>query len=189
MTQPSVNRTNYSFFQTDRVILDTNIWLILYSPGPALIARANRTIEAYSRLYQNLIQRNVEILVPQIVLSEFINVYLKESYKHWRGSTQRSYKVFRASPAYQSYTKDIEQALQKIFKCAVSVDFEFTKHPPTSLMEELQRAQLDYADILLSRLCSDLEAILVTDDRDFQSCGKPIEIVTANNGWLQDLRD
>ena len=67
----------YTFSDTDEVLLDANIWLFVY--GPQYSATDQRTA-VYSDALKRMLSAKTRIFVDVLVLSEFVNSFARFSF-------------------------------------------------------------------------------------------------------------
>ena len=70
MTNRVHNLASYQFTQSDKIFIDTNIWLYLF---PAPSSPNDKKAEKYSLAFQKLKEARAKIITDPLILSEYIN--------------------------------------------------------------------------------------------------------------------
>lgn len=153
---------------------DTNILLYLFYPT------SGWEINAYSRLYLNLLNCKSKLLIDSHILSEFINCILRIEYENFKiatGSIIR-FKQYRDSVDGQNSTKRIFNLVKVILKQFVVEGNSFSNIKIDSL---LTVNSLDFNDKIIEKHCLDKGYVLVTNDTDFKNSSA--DILTANRNF------
>lgn len=150
-----------------KYILDTNIWLYLFSH---LHEDKEREIAAYSNLLEEIIEKDYQILVPSFILSEFANVLLRADYNSIKDSLDSEYRYKRdyvGSPYYLSKTEEISQLLDQILNIenVLKVDDQFSNINIDNVKNNFNN--IDWNDSYLIELAKIKKSIIVTHDSDF----------------------
>lgn len=150
-----------------KYILDTNIWLYLFSD---LHEDKEREIAAYSNLLEEIIEKDYEILLPSFIISEFANVLLRADYKSIKDSLDYEYSFKRnyvGSPDYLSKTKEITELIGQILSIdnIVKIDDDFSNINIDEVNSNFK--SIDWNDSYLIELAKIKNSIIVTNDKDF----------------------
>lgn len=163
----------------DRPLLfDTNILLYLF--GSANTSSNQSTIQTYSIMFGLCLQMESRLCVDVLVLSEFINRFLRIQYDNHLTNAQLekktlAFKQFRSSAEGIQAAQDIESIVkERILKQFQVVGKQFD----TVDIVAISFANTDFNDALLIQICQENSCVLVTHDADFN--GANIDILTAN---------
>ncbi len=173
--------SNYTFSKSDRLFLDTNIWLDLYGP----IGNPNDKVAGiYSRAYDNILQAGCVVFINSLVVSEFVNRFARIEFA--RICTTVAFKNFRNSNDFIPVAHNIADALRRIKKDShcVSLDDGFASMDYSGILLEFEAGGHDFNDQLIVRLCVAANLKLISNDRDI-SRYDDIALLTANNRLLQ----
>lgn len=166
----------YTFTASDKVLLDANAWLFLYSPQ---YRSTDRRAKAYSTALKRMLDSRCAIFIDAIVLSEFVNVLARLAYNSLPARNRPAdFKAFRKSSSFKTTAKSIADLCRRILKVAARIESGFTTLDPSALIAKYETGKSDLNDLLLAELCSAQGLTLMTDDADFRGCG--VRILTAN---------
>jgi len=163
----SVVSNNYTFTENDKIFIDTNIWVFLFSPS--FIDSAEWQIEKYSTIFSNLIESNAKIFISGTVISEFINLCLKTDFnKSFNRDGTKNYKRdYRGSSNYNETYSIIINEVKRIFAIPniTLVNDEFS----SMYVEELlsQYRQSDFNDLIIYHISQEYNLKVLTNDGDF----------------------
>ncbi len=160
--------TNRSLF------FDANILIYLY-----FTQTGQDLQEIYSRVFKKLLNtKNITFALDFVVLSEVINIALKEEYKlTLTENSNLKYKDFRDSPNGINALKNIHSIIEDMILPRFSIAGK--KYDKTSLSSLLVENGLDFNDKHICKLCEENQFILFTHDRDFKN--SDIEILSMNS--------
>lgn len=167
------NIGNHQFTTSDRLLLDTNIWLYIYGPQ----APNDITVVRYSDAFKKILQAGCQIYIDILIVSEFINSYARLKYNQEAPSVQ--FKKYRKSPLFKTTATIIAAAINRVLKHCSRVESGFSVLTIDDLVNEYGKGNSDINDQVLVELCKKENFTLITHDADFQ--GKNIPILTANN--------
>lgn len=171
------NLSEYKFSRDEGVFFDTNVWINLHFPHPNSKKRAS----SYSRAFQKILSARSRIFIDVIVLSEFVNVFIKMEQREFTGSTY-DYKSFRRSSDFVQVANALGIYLSKIFHHATKIGTEFVEIDGSILITGLQTQSCDFNDLIIAETCKRSNLKLITDDRDFADLD--VSIITANSALL-----
>lgn len=174
------NLASYSFIPDEKILIDANIWLYLF-PAPA--SSTYRFAVQYSNAFANLIKAKAQPILDPIVLSEYLNRYIRIEWEANYRVYYPKFKDFRSSSDFSEIASSAEDFAQKILTfCdvhSVSADELNLKEALT----EFASAGADFNDAILVNICKKRGFKLMTNDGDFQNGG--IEILTRNQRLLK----
>jgi len=148
-----------------KMFLDANILIYLFWASTSPFWERQ-----YATLYSRLNRQSNDFVVDYIVISEFVNRAIKIEYKNYLASynitsNDCSYKVYRDS-------QDGIDALSDIYltvKEDILNEFEVveTSYSKNDLILMCTVENLDFSDKAISKICSDNQFVLLTNDKDF----------------------
>ena len=179
MTHTAVAAHNYNFTASDKLFLDTNIWLYLFGPR----READPNIEIYSNVFNRIVNAGCQIYIDVLVVSEFINAYAR---MRWRFIAPhiRSFKTFRNSPDFKPVAQNIAVYVKQIMKHCARIESGFTMLPMNDLLDDYIRGDSDFNDQVITEICKNNGFTLITNDGDFKT--QEIPILTANQSLLRN---
>lgn len=171
---------DHAFQPTDNLLLDANVWLMLY--GPQGDPSSYRT-RVYSDAFKRMLSAGSMIHIDVLVMSEFINSYARLEYKlAIRRGLGAEFKEFRESdefpPVAQRIAADAKLVLQRC-KC---IESGFSTSDIAGVLTEYETGRKDFNDQMLAEMCTSNGLILVTNDADFKASGPTV--LTANRRLL-----
>ena len=172
--------STYRFRDTDRLLFDANVWLLLYSPqyGPT-----DNRVRTYSGAVKSALAVHSHIFVDALVLSEFINTWARFTYNKLPAPMKpKDFKTYRNSSAFNPVAKGIADACRRILGYATRIDSEFSSLNIDAVLSAYEAGRADFNDHVLAELCNKKELMLVTDDSDLK--GLTVNILTENRRLL-----
>lgn len=166
----------YEFKSSDELLVDTNIWLLVYAPQKPIDSR----VEIYSQALFKILAAQSSIYIDVLIISEFISNYAR--LKHQLISPKIKFKEFRKSADFKPVAKEIAADVKRVLKHCTRVENGFESLAIDALIDEFEAGDSDFNDQILTNLCKSKGLKLVTDDGDFKGCGIPV--VTANKRLL-----
>jgi predicted nucleic acid-binding protein len=167
---------------TDRFLLDTNVLLYLFCP-----TAANDPTKAapYSNFLLRARQAGSELCFSALILSEFVNRYLRLDFEAFKVSNPTAIdfkRDFRPSTDYLTSVSELESAVKTyIYNLAIPLDDKFHLMGVGSLFADLENS--DFND---NHCCAMAEAeglIVVSEDRDWYVHRHRVNVLTANR-WV-----
>lgn len=178
-----VNKTipigHYNFKSADKLLLDTNVWLLLYGPQNPTDPR----VKTYSSAFSKILEAKSNIYIDVLIVSEFINTYSRQKY-NLLANLGETFKNFRKSKEFKPVACEIADMVKRIIKHCSQVNNDFEKLSVKELIDEYAAGASDFNDQILTELCKKEKLTLVTDDSDFK--GQEISILTANKKMFRD---
>jgi predicted nucleic acid-binding protein len=157
---------DYSFRASDMLVLDANVWLMIYCPhGDPTDYR----VRVYSDGFKRMLSAQSGIHIDSIILSEFINRYsrLVHALLKDKGQAHVDFKRFRSSRTFKPVATAITDAVRKILKSARRIDDQFGTIDIANVLSSYETGPNDFGDLLIAEHCHRGGFLLVTDDRDF----------------------
>ena len=163
--------------KSEHYLLDTNIWLFLYCP---IGNSKSHIISKYSSFYHKLLKAKSTLYTTSLILSEFINRYLRMDCRiNEKIPTDRYKSDYRPSPAFSETFKIIEQTVKgKILNQVKCLDDEMSKMSFDQILDDSRRS--DFNDAYVSNLVKDKGINILTDDHDFSKLVRNHKIFTGN---------
>lgn len=167
----------YAFSASDRLFLDTNVWLFLF-PAPSAADAPHAT--PYASAFRTMVRAQSKLLLSAIVLSEYLNRYCRIE---WNAQASRtSFKGFRQSPAFRSVGRSAMTQIGRILSLSTQVDDGFASMEVDRGLASFGTGATDVNDALFVEICRRNGWSLVTDDGDFRHGGVPV--ITGNGRLL-----
>ena len=159
---------------------DNNIWMLLF----AGIAGAHMDKQRkYSRLLQDIRNRDGIIFISSLILSEYINRSLRLYYEQWIVSNNKIRAVtdykrdYRGSEDYKTALKSVISEVEDILSISERRPDDFNSIDINTVLKDMS-TDSDFNDSYYVELCDKNKMILVTDDKDLVNTSKNINIVT-----------
>lgn len=168
---------SYNFKPSDELLLDTDIWLLVYGPQNP----GDKRVAVYSQALAKILAAQSRIYVDVLIVSEFINVYARLKWK-LLSAPSTNFKQFRKSDDFKPVAQDIAADVKRVLQHCTRVASGFESLAIDALMDEYAGGDSDFNDQVLTALCKRAGLKLVTDDSDFKGRGVPV--ITANKGLL-----
>jgi predicted nucleic acid-binding protein len=159
----------YNVNQDDKVFIDTNILIFLFSPD--FVSSKEYQIDKYSNIYGKLIENNCELFINSHVVSEFINKCLRIDFeKNFQDEekTKDFKKDYRESQRYRDTLSLVLKQLEKFIEINVSqLDDDFKSFNIFEQYEENEKS--DFNDLIIAKNVIDNKLKLLSDDGDFNN--------------------
>jgi predicted nucleic acid-binding protein len=171
---------SYAFSDSDRLLLDANVWMFVHGPNKP----GDNRVAVYSRALAKILAARSAIHIDVVVLSEFINPYARLRYNILRSSAgaPADFKKFRNSADFKPVAQDIAGAVRRVLKSCTRTGSGFASVDIASLIDEYEKGESDFNDQMLTELCKSRGLTFVTDDGDFKGLG--LSLITANKKLL-----
>ena len=177
MTNKALAVASHEFKPEDELLLDTNIWLLVFGPHNP----GDWRVEVYSQALAKILAAQCRIYIDVLIVSEFINAYARVKWGVL-GHPHGNFKRFRNSPDFNPIAQDIAADVECVLKHCTRVENGFETMDIDGLITEYADGNSDFNDQIIAVLCQRKGLKLVTDDGDFH--GQGIPIVTANRRLL-----
>ncbi len=170
---------HHNFTSKDKLFLDANIWLYLFSPREP----GDRWKQIYSQVFERILKANSRIYVDVLVVSEFINAYARTK---WRAIAPhiRSFKDFRSTTSFKPVAEDITAGVKQIVSHCTRIESGFTTLSMNNLLDDYITGDYDFNDQVITDICKNNGFTLITNDSDFKT--QQIPILTANQSLLRN---
>lgn len=169
--------TSYTFSSADELLLDANIWLLVYGPQKP----GDRRVAVYSSALAQILTARSRIYIDVLIVSEFINTYARIKWNLF-SSTFPNFKQFRKSSHFQPVAQDIAADMKQVLRHCTPIANGFETLALNDLLDTYALGDSDFNDQVLAALCQRSGLKLVTDDADFR--GQGIPIITNNRNLL-----
>ena len=149
-------------------VFDTNIWLFLYSN---IHEDREREINAYSKLFEEVIDNDHQIALPGLIISEFTNVLLRADYnliKDLIGDDKYSFKKdYVKSNYYKNKVNEINYLIEEILN--IDNVFKLNDNFENINLEKVKNNfnEIDWNDSFLLEIVKKYNYKLVSNDYDF----------------------
>lgn len=174
---------HYHFKKSDKLLLDANVWLLLYSPQ---YRPDDYRVRTYSSAFKHMVEVRSRICIDAIVLSEFVNALARFAFHNLPPQDKEKladFKSFRRSSRFRPVAKTIAAACRKVLGLCTRIKSHFVSLDIDALLGQYESGASDLNDLFLTNLCKSRNLTLVTDDGDFRRSG--LKVLTANNRLLR----
>lgn len=168
---------SYAFSYSDRLLLDTNVWMFVQGPNKP----GDNRVAVYSSALAKILAAKSAIHIDVMILSEFINRYARLRHKLSEGAPA-DFKQFRNGADFKPVAQEIAGAVRRVLKNCTRTESGFATVDIVSLIDEYQKGWSDFNDQMLTELCKSRSLTFVTDDGDFKGLG--LSLITANKKLL-----
>ena len=180
MKNKARDAATYYFQAGEHILIDANIWLYLLppaaQPAPAWAA-------TYSGVFSRLLRAKAEPVVDALILSEFLNRYVRIEYDaSWRAAYPK-FKDFRKSADGVAVMQAAVAEVAQILKSSAPFDTLLANIDMPAVLAAVQSGAMDFNDGLLIENCRINGWKLLTHDGDMIVGG--IDLLTNNNKLLQ----
>lgn len=169
------NSVKYVFKEGEPILVDANVWLYLQPPASQPVPHFARH---YSAAMKNLITAKAKAIIDCLVLSEYINRYVRIEYDAVYRGTYPKYKDFRTSPDFALVAKSAVAEAKHILSLAAAEDTSLSQVNVMDILNETEAGTLDFNDGMLVEMCRLRGWKVLTNDADMQLGG--IEVLTTN---------
>lgn len=168
---------SYKFNPADKLLLDTNIWLLVYGPQKP----GDNRVAVYSQALSKILAAQSPIYIDVLIVSEFINAYARLKWK-LSPTPPSDFKQFRKSGDFKPVAQDIAADVKRVLQHCTRIENGFDSLAIDALIDEYAVGDSDFNDQILATLCKKEGLKLVTDDGDFKNQG--VAVITANRKLL-----
>ncbi|HWF59760.1 MAG TPA: hypothetical protein VN666_05555 [Nitrospira sp.] len=131
----------YRFIPSDKLLLDANVWLFIYSPQ---YRPTDRRAKVYSTALKRMLEARSTILMDAMVLSEFVNVLTRLAYNSLPAEQRPSdFKTFRRSSSFKTTAASIADSCARILQVVTRIESGFTSCDPADLIRRYQAGRSD----------------------------------------------
>lgn len=174
-----VSPLNYIVKKDDKFFFDANVWLyILGNLGGA----RRGIVEAYSNLYNEILESEAKIYTNSLLISEFINTYSRIEFKYEQKTDPRI-KDFKRDYRDNDNYKDKFSFLYKLTKNkildkTIQISDCFEEFSTNSLITH--EISYDYNDYYYTFLAEKQGLKIVTNDKDFLKYKDTVTIISLH---------
>lgn len=168
----------YSPKTSDVFFFDNNIWMFLFCP----LGNYNRNKQkCFSSFLQSVHSLNCTIFINSLVLSEFVNRYLRLDFELWKKEHQQHCANFKldyiGTQRYSETVEEIKVSLRNILKICEKGTDNFNTINLDNVLKHLK--EIDFNDSYYLELAKISNWKIVTDDGDFVKYNKhQVDILT-----------
>ncbi len=169
------------------IFVDANILIFNFMPfnGDKLTER----VKNYTKAFSLLLTSNNNFFINVLVISEFINRFIKQGFEMYISENQLSksysfkHEYRKTDHFYESLEMVSSIVKNKILKYMTIAEVDYNNDVLAELSLDLVKYKIDFNDLNFIKLCRDKNFILFTDDIDYQNM--PIDILSGNKGYLR----
>ncbi len=180
MRNKAFDLSAYSFSSDEKILIDTNIWLYLF-PAPG--NPSQRFARQYSTAFANLVSAQAQPILDPMVLSEYLNRYIRIEWDGNYKSTYPRFKDFRNSPDFLAVVSAAEIFAKRILSFCQVHSISANEVDLSTALADFSSGNVDFNDAILVDICKKRNLKLMTNDADFQNGG--IEVLTTNPRLLR----
>lgn len=171
---------SYTFQAGEFILVDANVWLYLQPPAAQPPPRFSL---AYSAAFKNLLTAKSRPVIDALVLSEYLNRYIRIEYDAYWRATYPKFKDFRQSADFATLGADAIADAQQILKLSTPEQSPLHLVNLPDILNETATGRLDFNDGMLVETCRLRGWKLMTNDADMTVGG--IEVLTSNPALLR----
>lgn len=172
------------FTYSDRVLIDTNIWLLTKNPYRA--KTDTEKVQLYDAYLNELIDSGAQMFVTTEVIGEYLNRILRNAFTTWKKSVNddnADYKrAFRRNDNEQ-YISAFEYAkavlTDEILILPNMTLLDTVSNRTTEIIQKSDHTSLDFTDELLISTAKANDLSIFTDDKDYLKKDMRLTIFTA----------
>lgn len=180
MKNKALDARTYQFQPEEPILIDANVWLYLQPPAAQ---PTPNWAAAYSSAFSKLLHAKAQPVVDALVLSEYLNRYIRLEYDATWKTTYPKFKDFRKSADGTLILQSAVAEIGQILKSAAARDTQLACIDMAAVLGQVQTGMIDFNDGLLIENCRLNGWKLLTHDRDMTVGG--IEVLTTNPHLLQ----
>jgi len=180
MKNKAYDLSSYSFSSDEQVLVDTNVWLYLF-PAPG--NPPHNFAQQYSTAFANLVSAQAQPVLDPMVLSEYLNRYMRIEWEGNYKSRYPKFKDFRNSSDFKAIASSAETFAKKILNFCQIHSIPANELDLQQALSAFSAGGEDFNDALLVDICKKRNLKLMTNDGDFQDGG--IEVLTTNPRLLR----
>lgn len=175
MPHSTMSIVDYKFAHEDRLLLDTNVWMLVYGPHKPSDSR----VSIYSEAYRRILEAKSSVHINILLISEIINAIVKS---HSNLAKFGRVKDFADSAEFIPVAEEVADIIRRISKECLPLDDGLASIQIDSIIDDYAQGKCGFNDRVLAYLCKRERLTLVTDDADFGS--SDITILTGNQSVL-----
>jgi predicted nucleic acid-binding protein len=148
MTNDAFPVASYNFTPDDELMLDANIWLLVYGPQKPQNSRVN----IYSQALAKILQAQSRIYIDVLIVSEFMNACARLKW-NIMGKPSGDFKKFRKSRDFKPIAEGIAEDIRRILAHCTRVENDFETLDIEGLITEYAEGNSDFNDQVIAALC------------------------------------
>ena len=180
MKNKALDARTYQFQPDEPILIDANVWLYLQPPATQPISY---WAAAYSSTFSKLLHAKAQPIVDALILSEYLNRYIRLEYDASWKVTYPRFKDFRKSNDGALILQSAVAEIGQILKAASAHDTQLAGINMPEVLSQVQTGTIDFNDGLLIENCRLNGWKLLTNDGDMTIGG--IDLLTTNRNLLQ----
>lgn len=180
MKNKAYDLSSYSFSAGEQIFVDANIWLYLF---PAPLNPKQQFAKQYSKAFAQLISAQAQPVLDPMVLSEYLNRYIRIE---WNGKYKCQYpqfKDFRNSSDSSDVVSAASLFAKEIVKYCKVHSIPANELDLNQALADFSTGKVDFNDTLVVDICKKKGLKLMTNDGDFKKGG--IDVLTTNPRLLK----
>ncbi|OQX28998.1 MAG: twitching motility protein PilT [Spirochaeta sp. LUC14_002_19_P3] len=181
MKNKAYDLSSYSFSSNEQVLVDTNVWLYLF-PAPTGSLNSGFANQ-YATAFSKLVSAQAQPVLDPMVLSEYLNRYIRIEWEGNYKTTYPKFKDFRTSEDFKTVASAAKTFAQKILSFCQLHSIPANELDLNQALAHFSAGGVDFNDALLVDICKKKNLKLMTNDGDFQDGG--IKVLTTNPGLLK----
>src|SRR2546428_337525 len=128
--------TSYTFSDSDRLLLDANVWMFVHGPNKP----GDYRVAVYSSALAKILIAKSTIHTDVLIVSEFINRYarLRHSILRSSGGAPADFKQFRNSADFKLVAQGIADAVRRVLKNCTRIESDFDSVDIGFLIDEYE---------------------------------------------------
>ncbi len=174
------NAATYTFLAGEPILVDANVWLYLLPPAAQ---PSPWWAAAYSGAFSRLLKAKAQPIIDALILSEYLNRYVRIEYDASWKTTYPWFKDFRKSVDSVKVLRAAVAEVKQILKTSLPRDTPLANMDVPAVLDAVQNGTTDFNDGLLIQNCRLNSWKLLTHDLDMTLGG--IELLTTNKKLLQ----
>lgn len=159
----------YKISDNEKVFIDTNILIYLFSPD--FVSSNERDIAQYSKILDILLQKNAQIFISSVVVSEFVNRILRIDYEKNKDVYPDFKRDYRKSAKYKETLNLVLKELKKILQISHKINDAFSDFDLLSWYKKDNNQNLDFNDLQIAFIIKKNNLKLLSNDSDFENFG------------------
>lgn len=173
-----------NFTRSDRVLIDTNILLLIKNPYRA--KTDSDKVEHYDSYWNELINSGADLFITTEVVGEYLNRILRNSFTAWKkdiGDDDADYKHGFRRPDNKQYINAFEYAKNvlkdEIFDLPNIKIIDTLGERTKKIINQSDPTSLDFTDELLISTAKANNLSIFTDDKDYLKKDIKLTVYTA----------
>lgn len=180
MKNKALDARTYQFQPDEPILIDANVWLYLQPPATQ---PTPYWATAYSSAFSKLLHAKAQPIVDALILSEYLNRYIRLEYDASWKATYPKFKNFRKSHEGAIILQSAVAEIAQILKAASAHDTQLASINMPAVLSQVQTGTIDFNDGLLIENCRINGWKMLTNDGDMTAGG--IDLLTTNRSLLQ----